>query len=150
MKLTPKTSADIQLEQTSFTPNVYADAYRQLADQGELVNVTSWVRAEMGFSQSTGRVNAMLTADLWRVLVRISPWAKRWQTVTSRGRDILWMASYALQQARTSGRNAYTFQAFLPTDDQEEAFCTLRVEYSTCESGRPVVLIGFAEQLALA
>ena len=149
MKLTTKPETNNPLKEAVFTSPIYAEAYRELADQGRLVNVTNWVQPEMGFSVQGGRVRAMLTAELWRLLVSISPWARRWQTTRGRGHDILWLASYALQQARITGRQAYTFPAFLPTDDEEEGVRTLRVEYSTTESGRPVILIGLAEQLAL-
>jgi len=150
MKLTPKTQSDTTLKKAAITNPVYLDAYRELAHQGQLMNISSWVRAEMGFNETNGRVKALITADLWRLLVSISPWARRWQTTHSRGRDVLWMASYALQQARRVGRQSYSFQAFLPTDDDEEAFFTLRVEYATTKSGRTMVLIGLAEQTDLA
>lgn len=150
MKLTPKTQSDTTLKKVAITNPVFLDAYRELAHQGQLMNVSSWVRPEMGFNESSGRARALITAELWRLLVSISPWAKRWQTTHSRGRDVLWMASYALQQARKVGRQSYTFQAFLPTDDDEEALFMLRVEYAATESGRTMVLIGLAEQTALA
>ena len=149
MKFTTKSQNKNSLKEATIGTEVYNDTYRELADQGRLVNVTNWVQPEMTFCKKGGRVQLMLTAELWRLLVSISPWARRWQTIRSRGNELLWLASFALRQARSQGRHAYTFQAFLPTEDDSDGYQTLRVEYSTNHSGRPVILIGFAEHLAL-
>ncbi len=144
MKLSPKSESPIDLNHEAFTRPILIDAYRELAEQGELVDVTSWVQPEMALGGEPGRVQAMFTSELWKLLVSISPWAKRWQTTRGRGREVLWMASYALHLARSTGRQSYTFRAFLPTDEEEEGFYSLRVEYAANESGLPVVLIGLA------
>ena len=114
------------------------------------MNVTSWVRQEMGFGPNRYCVQVAVTARLWKTIVRISPLAKRWQTVVSRGNDVLWLSAYAWQRARQVHRDAANFQCFLPTDDDWGSECLkpLRVEHRQ-EKGKRVVVIGFAEEFVL-
>ena len=118
---------------------------------GVLLNVTSWVRHEMGFGESRYRVEVAVTARLWKTIVRVSPLAKVWQTVVGRGNDVLWLASYALHKARQVGLEAANFECFLPTEDDFGTECIkqLRAERST-QNGRPVIVIGYVEEFAIA
>ena len=114
------------------------------------MDVTSWVRHEMGFGPNRYRVRVAVTAKLWKTIVRISPLAKTWQTVVSRGNDTMWLAAYALQRAQQIHRDEANFQCFLPTDDDWGTECIkpLRVERRQ-EKGKPVVVIGFVEEFVL-
>jgi hypothetical protein len=121
--------------------------FEEALSNGVLVNVTSWVRHEMGFAESRYRVEVAITARLWKTIVRVSPLAKVWQTVVGRGNDVLWLASYALQKARQAGLEAANFQSFLPSEDDYGTECVkhLRAE-RTEDAGRWVVVIGFIEE----
>lgn len=116
---------------------------------GLLVNVTSWVRHEMGFGENRYRVEVAVTARLWKTIVRVSPLAKVWQTVVGRGNDVLWLASYALHKARQAGLEAASFESFLPTEDDYGTECIkqLRAERSN-EGRRSTVVIGFADEFS--
>ena len=118
-------------------------------DSGVLLNVSSWVRNEMNFGRNRYSVEVAVTARLWKTIVRISPLAKRWQTVVSRGNDALWLASYALHKARQVGMETANFQCFLPTEDDwgDECVKLLRVQCSLQE-GRSVIVIGYVEEFA--
>ena len=117
---------------------------------GVLLNVTSWVRHEMGFGESRYRVEVAVTARLWKTIVRVSPLAKVWQTVVGRCNDVLWLASYALHKARQVGLEAANFDCFLPTEDDFGAECIkqLRAQRST-QDGRPVIVIGYVEEFTV-
>ena len=140
----------IDLTQNSFGDYASEYSFAEAVAQGHLLNVTSWVRHEMGFGPNRYRVQVALTAPLWKTIVRISPLAKRWQTVVSRGNDVLWLSAYALQRAQQVHRDAANFQCFLPTDDDWGTECIkpLRVERRQ-EKGKPVVVIGFVEEFVL-
>lgn len=116
---------------------------------GVLLNVSSWVRNEMNFGKSRYSVEVAVTARLWKTIVRISPLAKRWQTVVGRGNDVLWLASYALHKARQVGQDTANFQCFLPTEDDWGTECIklLRIRCSFQE-GRSVIVIGYVEEFA--
>ena len=142
-------NAAIDLSEESFGDFVSEFSFEEALANGLLVNVRSWVRHEMGFGKNRYVVQVAVTARLWKTVVCISPLAKRWQTVVGRGNDVLWLASYALLKARQVGRNAAAFQCFLPTEDDWGAECIkpLRVERRE-ENGKPVVVIGYAEEFA--
>lgn len=116
---------------------------------GLLLNVSSWVRNEMNFGKTRYSIEVAVTAQLWKTIVRISPLAKRWQTVVGRGNDVLWLASYALHKACQVGQDTANFQCFLPTEDDWGTECIklLRVQCSIQE-GRSVVVIGYVEEFA--
>lgn len=117
---------------------------------GVLVNVTSWVRHEMGFGENRYRVEVAVTARLWKTIVRVSPLAKVWQTVVGRGNDVLWLASYALHKARQVGLEAASFECFLPTEDDFGTECIkqLHAERST-QDERPKIVIGYLDEFDL-
>ncbi len=137
----------IDLSQDSFGEYVNEYSFEEAVTAGHLLNVSSWVRHEMGFGTNRYRVQVAVTAQLWRTIVRISPLAKAWQTVVSRGNDTMWLAAYALHRAQQIKRDAANFQCFLPTDDDWGTECikALRVERRQ-EKGKPVVVIGFVEE----
>lgn len=83
----------IDLSQVSFGDYSGEYTFEEARSNGTLVNVTSWVRHEMGFGESRYRVQVAVTARLWKTIVRVSPLAKVWQTVVGRGNDVLWLAS---------------------------------------------------------
>ena len=116
---------------------------------GVLLNVSSWVRNEMNFGRNRYSVEVAVTARLWKTIVRISPLAKRWQTVVGRANDVLWLASYALHKARQVGQDTANFQCFLPTEDDWGTECIklLRIRCSFQE-GRSVIVIGYVEEFA--
>lgn len=124
--------------------------FEEALSNGLLVNVTSWVRHEMGFAENRYRVEVAVTARLWKTIVRVSPLAKVWQTVVGRGNDTLWLASYALHKGRQVGLEAANFECFLPTEDDFGTDCIkqLRVERTRPE-GRPVIVIGYVEEFAV-
>ncbi len=140
----------IDLTQHSFGDYVNEYSFAEAIAGGQLLNVTSWVHHEMGFGPNRYCVPVALTARLWKVIVRISPLAKRWQTVVSRGNDVLWLSAYALQRAQQIHRDAANFQCFLPTDDDWGIECIkpLRVERRQ-EKGKRVVVIGFREEFVV-
>jgi hypothetical protein len=125
-------------------------SFDEALSNGVLVNVTSWVRHEMGFGENRYRVEVAVSARLWKTIVRVSPLAKVWQTVVGRGNDVLWLASYALHRARQVGLEAATFECFLPTEDDFGTECVkhLRAERFR-QDGRPVIVIGYAEEIVL-
>jgi hypothetical protein len=137
----------IDLAEESFGEYQAEYTFEEALANGLLVNVTSWVRHEMGFGENRYRVEVAVTARLWKTIVRVAPLAKVWQTVVSRGNDVLWQASFALRQARQIARETARFQCFLPTDDETGTDCVkvLRVEVST-NDGRPTIVIGYAEE----
>jgi hypothetical protein len=138
------------LAQITLGEQVSEYAFADAVAEGLLLNVTSWVRHEMGFGPNRYGVQVALTARLWKTIVRISPLAKRWQTVVSRGNDVMWLSAYALQRAQQIHRDAANFQCFLPTDDDWGTECIkqLRVVRRK-EKGKRVVVIGFAEECVL-
>jgi hypothetical protein len=140
----------IDLSQSSFGEYVSEYSFEEALANGLLLNVTSWVRHEMGFGTNRYVVQVAVTARLWKTIVRISPLAKVWQTVVGRGNDVLWLASYAMHKARQVGSDSANFQCFLPTDDDWGTECIkpLRIERRE-ENGKPVVVIGFAEEFAM-
>ena len=123
--------------------------FEEALSNGMLLNVTSWVRHEMGFGENRYRVEVAVTARLWKTIVCVSPLAKVWQTVVGRGNDVLWLASYTLHKARQVGLEAATFECFLPTEDDFGTECIkqLRAMRST-QDGRPRIVIGYEDELA--
>lgn len=150
MTLKKYDNSAIDLSRVSFGDYVSEYSYEEALSNGLLVNVTSWVRHEMGFGESRYSVQVAVTARLWKTVVRISPLAKVWQTVVGRGNDVLWLASYALHKAHRVGMEAASFQSFLPTDDDcgTECIKQLRVQRRV-EHGKPVIVIGYAEEFAI-
>ncbi|MEX2309830.1 MAG: hypothetical protein WD738_19825 [Pirellulales bacterium] len=140
----------IDLSQVSFGDYSAEYTFEEALSNGTLVNVTSWVRHEMGFGESRYRVQVAVTARLWKTIVCVSPMAKVWQTVVGRGNDVLWLASYALHKARQVGMQTANFQCFLPTEDDWGTECIkpLRVQRSL-HDGRPVIVIGYVEEFAM-
>lgn len=140
----------IDLSQVSFGDYAADYTFEEALANGTLLNVTSWVRHEMGFGENRYRVEVAVTARLWKTIVRVSPLAKVWQTVVGRGNDVLWLASYALHKARQLGMEQANFQCFLPTDDDWGAECIkpLRVQRSL-RDGRSVIVIGFVEEFTM-
>jgi hypothetical protein len=140
----------IDLAKESFAPYSAEQTFEEALSNGLLLNVTSWVRHEMGFGESRYRVEVAVTARLWRTIVRVSPLAKVWQTVVGRGNDVLWLSSYALHKARQVGLEAANFECFLPTEDDFGTECIkqLRAERRTPD-GRHVIVIGYAEEFAM-
>ena len=86
----------IDLSRVSFGDYSGEYTFEEALSNGMLVNVTSWVRHEMGFGESRYRVEVAVTARLWKTIVCVSPLAKVWQSVVGRGR--------AGQMARFRGR----------------------------------------------
>src|SRR5262245_37796083 len=139
----------IDLSRVSFGDYTAEYTFEEALANGMLVNVTSWVRHEMGFGESRYRVEVAVTARLWKTIVRVSPLAKVWQTVVGRGNDVLWLASYALHKARQVGMETANFQCFLPTEDDWGTECIkqLRVQ-RTRESGKAVIVVGYVEEFS--
>lgn len=138
----------INLANESFGTYTSEYSFEEALASGVLLNVTSWVRHEMGFGESRYSVQVAITARLWKTIVRIAPLAKRWQTVASRGNDVLWLASYALQKARLIGDEVANFQCFLPCDDDWGTECIKHLRAERSQHGKKgVVVIGFAEEL---
>lgn len=139
----------IDLANESFGQYSADYSFDEALSNGVLLNVTSWVRHEMGFGENRYRVEVAVTARLWKTIVRVSPLAKVWQTVVGRGNDVLWLASYALHRGRQVGLEAATFECFLPTEDDFGTECVkhLRAERFR-QDERPVIVIGYAEEIA--
>jgi len=123
-----------------------AERYEERLQKQQLIRVTGWTHPEMGLSKSNKPVEAAVTKELWKSLVNASPTARTWQTVRTRGGELLWVASYALRRARAMGHEAAAFQVCLPTDD-EEVFTMLRIEYAPYVAGRgsELVVLGYPE-----
>ena len=140
----------IDLATESFGDYSREHTFEEALANGVLVNVTSWVRHEMGFGENRYRVEVAVTARLWRTIVRVSPLAKVWQSVVGRGNDVLRLASYALHKGRQVGLEAANFECFLPTEDDFGTECIkqLRAARSRHE-GRPVIVIGYLEEFAI-
>jgi hypothetical protein len=138
------------LANESFASDSREFTFEEALSNGVLVNVTSWVRHEMGFGENRYRVEVAVTARLWKTIVRVSPLAKVWQTVVGRGNDVLWLASYALHKARQVGLETASFECFLPTEDDFGTECIkqLRAMRST-QDGRPKVVIGYDDELPM-
>ncbi len=150
MSMNKYDSTAIDLSQTSFGDYLSEYSFDEGLTRGLLMNVTSWVQHEMGYGKNRYCVQVAVTTQLWRTIVRISPLAKRWQTVVSRGNDVLWLGSYALQRAQQVTKDRENFQCFLPTDDDWGTECIkqLRIERRQ-EKGKRVVVIGFTEEFVL-
>ncbi|MCA9179981.1 MAG: hypothetical protein KDA51_00975, partial [Planctomycetales bacterium] len=119
-------------------------------ENGLVVNVTSWVQREMGFGRSRYRIRVAVTARLWQSIVTVAPLARVWQTVTGRGSDVLWLASYALQKARRYGAETAKFDCFLPTEDDFGTDCIQPLCVKAGEErGKPYIVIGHAEEFAI-
>ena len=150
MSIKKQNNTAIDLASECFGESVSEYSFEEALANGLLVNVTSWVRHEMGFGESRYVVQVAVTARLWKTIVCISPLAKVWQSVVGRGNDVLWLASYALHKARQVGDASANFQCFLPTEDDWGTECIKRLRAERREeNGRPVVVIGYAEELAL-
>ena len=141
-------NAAIDLENESFGRYSVEFSFEEALANGVLVNVTSWVRHEMGFGENRYRVEVAVTARLWKTIVRISPLAKVWQTVVGRGNDVLWLASYALHKARQVALELADFECFLPTDDDfgTESVKQLRAERRE-QDGRNYIVIGYVDEI---
>lgn len=149
MNIKKHDSTAIDLAKESFGQYSAEYTFEEALANGVLVNVTSWVRHEMGFGESRYRAEVAVSARLWKTIVRVSPLAKVWQTVVGRGNDVLWLASYALHKARQVGLEAAHFECFLPTEDDFGTECIkqLRAERSM-QDGRSRIVIGYAEEIA--
>src|SRR5262245_6467795 len=123
----------IDLANESFGNYSAECTFEDALSNGALVNVTSWVRHEMGFGENRYRVWVAVTVRLWKIIVRVSPLSKVCQTVVGRGNDVLWLASYALHKAHQVSLEAANFDCFLPTEDDFGTECIkpLRVERRT-------------------
>lgn len=145
-----QTAEVIDLKNEAFGQRTYS--YEQLLGSGCLVNVTAWVRPEMHFGEGEMRyrVDAAVTAKLWRTLHQIPGDVRFFQTVRSRGHDVVWISSWALSQARKAGLDCVFFQVVLPTSENEEDCKTLKVRYVIGRDGRPRVTIGFPEEFPIA
>lgn len=120
--------------------------FEEALGNGVLINVTSWVRHEMGFGPNRYSVQVAVTARLWKTIVRISPLARVWQTAVGRGNDVLWLASYALHKGRQVGNEAANFQCFLPTDDDWGTECVKQLRAVRSTESKPVIVIGYVEE----
>ncbi len=140
----------IDLSKSAFGEYVSEYSFDEALANGLLLNVTSWVQHEMGYGSNRYCVQVAVTSQLWKTIVRISPLAKKWQTVVGRGNDVLWLGSYALQRAQQVTRDRANFQCFLPTDDDWGTECIkqLRIERRE-ENGKQVAVIGYAEEFAM-
>ncbi|QDU57534.1 hypothetical protein [Aeoliella mucimassa] len=140
----------IDLSQERLSQHVSEYSFEEALANGLLVNVTSWVRHEMGFGTSRYNVKIAVTARLWKTIVRISPLAKVWQTVVGRGNDVLWLAAYAMHRARQVGEDAANFQCFLPTEDDWGSECVKPLRVELCdEQGKAAIVIGYVEEFAM-
>ena len=150
MTLKKYDNSAIDLSQVSFGDYSAEQTFEEALSNGTLVNVTSWVRHEMGFGESRYRVEVAVTARLWKTIVCVSPLAKVWQSVVGRGNDVLWLASYALHKARQIGSETANFQCCLPTEDDWGTDCIkpLRVQRSRHDE-RPVIVIGYVDELVM-
>lgn len=140
----------IDLSHESFNEFASEYSFDYALENGLLVNVTSWVKKEMGFAPHRYRIQVAVTARLWRDIVTISPVAKKWQSVTGRGNDLLWLAAYALEKARRVGDFECRFRCFLPTADSwdEECYPKLYAKRGK-DNGRLHVVIGYAEEFTM-
>ena len=124
-------------------------SYRELVTRGVVVDVTRWLQTEMGFAEYHFQVDVAVTAKLWKTIVTISPVSKAWQTMESRGCDLLLLAFHSLQHARLVGQSHALFSCFLPTDDDADDFVhRLRAERSV-DGGHRAIVIGFADEFPL-
>jgi len=146
MKLAQQKQTAIDLSDTCFGDHLSTYSHEELLSNGVLVNVTAWVHREMGFDPRGYRVQVALSARLWRSVAAIPALARTWQTFRVRGGELLWVASYALRKARRLGLEASDFQAFLPTEGDEEDIKMLRVVCSAGEDRKLVVTVGFADE----
>ena len=145
-----KDASATDLSTVSFGDYVSEYSYEEALESGVLVKVTAWAVPEMGFAgDGRFRVQVAVTAQAFRAVSEIPPLAAVWQTTRGRGHDLLWVASYALRKARKLGREVSTFQAFVPTTDDEEDVKAFRVESGVREDSRPIVVVGTAEEFAL-
>jgi hypothetical protein len=90
----------IDLANESFGQYSAEYTFEEALSNGVLLNVTSWVRHEMGFGENRYRVEVAVTARLWKTIVRVSPLAKVWQTVVGRGNDVLWLEQLTFIRSR--------------------------------------------------
>ena len=146
-----QTAEAVDLNQEAFSESTRSYSFQHLLDSGSLVNVTAWVVPEMNFGgqKDRWRVQASVTAKVWRTLHQIPAEVRFFQTVRSRGHDVLWIASWALSQARKVGLDCVYFQVVLPTDQHEEDCKTLKIEYLVGRDGRGRVTIGFPDEFPL-
>lgn len=143
-------NAAIDLSDVSFGDYSGEYSFDYALDNGLLVNVTGWVKHEMGFGANRYRVQIAVTARLWRTLVTIAPLAKTFQTVTGRGNDVLWLAAYALHKAKRDGEDAARFQSFLPTADEWGEECVKHLYAQRGEDNdKQYVVIGYFEEFAM-
>ena len=143
-------NALLDLSQESFCnyPNDYS--FSNALDQGFLVNITSWVQAEMGFFPHPRRGRVAVTAKLWRDLASISPFTKKWQSVTGRGNDLLWRAAQALHHAQLTEVDEARFRCHLPSEESLGEEC-LRLLFARRgeEDERLYIIIGYAEETSI-
>lgn len=150
-KRNAQTAEAVDLTDATFANSARSYSYEHLLDSGCLMNVTAWVVPEMSFGERkrSWRVQAAVTAKLWRTLHQIPPQVRFFQTVRSRGHDVLWIAGWALLQARHAGLDCVYFQVVLPTNEREEDCKTLKIEYQVGRDGRGRVTIGFPDEFPL-
>ena len=139
----------LSLESENFGEYVSDFCFEELLQSGVLIKVSGWVIREMGFSLKGLRVNAVITASLWKTIISVPTYVQQFQSIRGRGNDVMWQAAYALQIARERGAEIARFQTFLPSSDLDAAAeKVLRVEY-TEQGGREWVTIGLAEEIAI-
>ncbi len=143
-KYQPHTNTE--LDRASFSPGEATYSFEELIENGALIKVTSWVTREMGFAKGHYRVHVAMTVKLWQVLHRIPKELTFFQTVRGRGHDVLWLAGWALQQARRNGMEHVKYLAVLPTHEDEEDVKLLRVECGESGDRQAPVVIGLPEE----
>lgn len=150
-KRNTQTAEAMNLNQEAFSDTARSYSFEHLLEAGCLVNVTAWVAPEMNFGghKDRWRVQATVTGKVWRTLHQIPAAVRFFQTVRSRGHDVLWIASWALSHARKVGLDCVYFQVVLPTDEHDEDCKTLKVEYQVGRDGRGRVTIGFPDEFPL-
>ncbi len=142
-----KKNRTYDLSATEFVGGATEYSFEEALARGRIIDVTCWVVSEMGFAGPNIRVHVAITARLWNRMLQIATRMSRFQTVVGRRNDVLWLAAYAMEQAKKFGREAATFDALLPTDDGDDAAIErLRVAKNQTRSDRTVVTIGFVDE----
>ncbi|MCA9214651.1 MAG: hypothetical protein KDB27_16375, partial [Planctomycetales bacterium] len=136
-------------ESECFGNDVIEWSIEEMLGSGVLVKVTAWVFPDMGFGADGVRVNAAITACLWRAVVSVPGFCESWWSVQGRSNEILWIATWALRRARERGSDVARFCVLLPTPDDngtpEEA---LRIETEK-QKGRHWIVISMCEEASL-
>lgn len=149
VKIARQNDNAVALESESFGNYVSEYSIEEMLQDGLLVKVTAWVVPEMGLGTNGVRVNAAITAKLWRTIVSVPTFCQSWQSIRGRGYEVMWIAAWALRLARERGVDLARFCVFLPTaDDDEMAEKALRVE--TCrQANRNWVVIGLCDEFSI-